>query len=134
MPSGPCGAGTARHFNRYFSQQLTDSAMKKWLILAIAFGAVYYYAGHTESGKQQFQQLANRFDQWTGRKITGSGMENSDSKTTVYKIQNPDGSWTYSNQKPQDGSPVIEQQYNSDTNVLPSMSDDKADNRQSEKP
>lgn len=109
--------------------------MKKWFILAIVFGAVYYYAGHTESGKQQFQQLADRFDQWTGRSTSsGSSPVHSDNKTTVYKIQNPDGSWTYSNQKPQDDSPVIEQQYNSDTNVLPSISDDNADNRQSEKP
>ncbi|WP_455209953.1 hypothetical protein [Kaarinaea lacus] len=96
--------------------------MKKWIIIAVIFGGLYYYAVHTNDGKKQFNRLSNGFSQWTERNAASIG-DNS-GKTTIYKIQNPDGTWTYSNEKPADTSQVSEEKYRSDTNVLPSLSKD----------
>jgi len=98
--------------------------MKKWFIIAVICGGLYYYAAHTEDGKKQFKQIANWFEEWTGQKVTSvsSGGDN----TTIYKIQNPDGTWIYSNEKPADSSKVIEQEYRTDTNVLPSLTKDES--------
>lgn len=98
--------------------------MKKWIVIAAVIGGLYYYAAHTEGGKNHANQLARWIDQLTGQKITGIG--DNDTKTTIYKIQNPDGTWSYSNEKPADNSKVIEQEYRSDTNVLPPLPKDKA--------
>jgi hypothetical protein len=107
--------------------------MKKWIIVAALFGALYYYAGHTESGKKQFQQFVNHFEQWTGQDVTGLGPANSENQTTIYKIQNPDGSWTYSNEKPQDDTLAEKQQYRADTNVLPSIDEADRGEKQTDK-
>ncbi len=96
--------------------------MKKWFVIAIVCGGLYYYVAHTESGKKQYKQLTHWFQQYTGQKV--SDITSIDDKTTIYKIQNPDGSWTFSNEKPKDTTKVIEQEYRSDTNVLPTPASD----------
>jgi hypothetical protein len=99
--------------------------MKKWFIIAVCLGGLYYYATHTEGGSEQFAQFSAWFEQWTGQKVTNLNV--GDNKTTVYKIQNPDGTWTYSNEKPKAADGVVEhsvitQEYRTDSNVLPSLS------------
>ncbi|MCG6971128.1 MAG: hypothetical protein LJE85_15270 [Gammaproteobacteria bacterium] len=98
--------------------------MKRWFLIALVLGALYYYAGYTQPGKKQFHRVAIWFEQWTGQKIGHIGAVDSAGETTVYKIQNPDGSWTFSNEKPKDGSRAVEQRYRSDANVVPSVSED----------
>ena len=98
--------------------------MKKWIIIAAVIGGLYYYAAHTDGGQKQFNQLANWFEQRTGQEIPS--IDASKDKTTIYKIQNPDGTWSYSNEKPANDSKVIEQEYRSDTNVLPALPESKA--------
>ena len=104
--------------------------MKKWFVMAVVCGGLYYYAAHTDSGKQQYVQIAKWLQQRTGQTV--SDITSGDSKTTVYKIQNPDGSWTYSNVKPKDSTEIIEQEYRSDTNVLPPPSANPANSKDSD--
>lgn len=89
--------------------------MKKWFVIAILAGAVYFFAVHTDTGRHQWKLLTQHFDQLTEKAATAT----TTSETKVYKIQNPDGSWSFSNQKPQDDNNVTEQTYRSDTNVMP---------------
>jgi len=95
--------------------------MKKWFVIAIVAGGLYYFATHTDTGKTQWRRLSEAFSQ--GVPLSGT---TSDGETTVYKIQNPDGSWTFSNQKPQDDSKAVQQHYRSDTNVVPSLPEKKS--------
>ena len=94
--------------------------MKKWFVIAIVAGGLYYFATHTDTGQIQWQRLSKAFRHWAP--LSGT---TSDGKTTVYKIENPDGSWTYSNQKPQDDSSAVQQHYHSDTNVVPALPERK---------
>jgi hypothetical protein len=98
--------------------------MKKWFVIAILCGGLYYYVTYTESGKKQYNQLADWFQQRIAQKVPD--FTAGDDTTTIYKIQNPDGTWIYSNKKPEDASGVIEQEYRSDTNILPSPADNAA--------
>lgn len=95
--------------------------MKKLFILAIILGGLYYFGAHTAPGKQQYRKLSN----WVSDKVdeTVSKTSIGDESTTVYKVQNPDGSWSFTNEKPVNPNQVVEEkQYQNNTNVLPSVS------------
>lgn len=91
--------------------------MKKWFFIAILSGGLYFYATETRTGKNQWERLCGWFSQST-EKLTAS-------EATIYKIQNPDGTWTFSNEKPQTGTTAIKQNYRTDTNVMPPVSSEK---------
>ena len=101
--------------------------MKKWFIIAVLCGGLYSYLAHTESGKKHYIQLTDWLQQRTGQKVPD--FYKGDDITTIYKIHNPDGTWTYSNEKPKDSAKVVEQKYRSDTNVLPSPADNAPDRK-----
>jgi hypothetical protein len=101
--------------------------MKKWLVIAALCGGLYIYLAHTESGKKHYIQLTEWLQQRIGQKVPD--FTQGDDKTTIYKIQNPDGTWTYSNEKPKDSTKAVEQEYRSDTNVLPSPANNAPDRK-----
>ncbi len=91
--------------------------MKKWFFIAILSGGLYFYATQTSTGKNRWERLSGWFSQST-EKLTAS-------EEAIYKVQNPDGTWTFSNEKPQSGTTAIKQKYRTDTNVMPSVTGKK---------
>lgn len=96
--------------------------MKKLFVVVIVLGGLYYYGAHTEPGKQQYRKLSH----WVTGTVDETVRKTSNESTTVYKVQNPDGSWSYTNEKPNKPDQVVEEkQYQSNTNVLPSVAPDE---------
>jgi hypothetical protein len=59
--------------------------------------------------------------------LSGKTQSLTDKETEVFKIQNPDGSWTFTNKKPEGQDNVEVQTYRNDANVLPPIEASPAD-------
>jgi hypothetical protein len=92
--------------------------MRKLLFTAVIAAAGSY--GLYQQGILDTGSFSAEVQNWLNT-TDNAGRDPDAEETTVYKVQNPDGTWTYTNQKPANRAPAQTRVYRSDTNVVPAV-------------